>query len=185
MLNQHQPKIVKTKVDIVFCLSLRIEPNDMKKLLLVVFTVLSINLTYAQVNNPDMSNDLLAEILNKVCYKVEGDSGYWNVYYKDRMIIVITDQKNNRMRMICPIVEQKKVKSKEMEEVMAANFDRALDVKYATYDNYLWSIFVHRLKELTPDQLYDAIDQVYMAAATYGSSYTSTNLVFGGGNKGE
>ena len=64
---------------------------------------------------------------------------------------------------------------------MEANFDRALDAKYAIANGVLWSVFAHPLKELTKEQTIDAFNQVRNLVYNYGSSYTSTDILFGGG----
>ena len=66
---------------------------------------------------------------------------------------------------------------------MVANFHSALDVKYALSDEIIWSVYVHPLKELSEEQVADAVKQVYTAAKTFGSSYSSTNLVFPGNTR--
>ncbi len=82
------------------------------------------------------------------------------------------------MRIISPIIAQDKLAYTELIRVLSANFHTALDVKYALSDEILWSVFIHPLRELSKNQVISAVEQVYAAAATYGSSYSSTNLVF-------
>ena len=152
----------------------------MKHIVTVILVVAVIGPSLAQLKQQRMDNTQMGEILNDICREVKGESGYWEVDYMGRQLMVITDQKNNRMRVITPIIELKKTKKKFLQDAMEANFHKALDVKYATYKNVVWSIFVHPLGELSEDQFQDAIKQVYTAAYTYGNSYQSTNLVFGG-----
>jgi len=132
-----------------------------------------------------MHNHRLKEVLDGICEDVAGEIGRWNIKYRGYQLMVITDPSNNRMRIICPILEEKKVKSKQLNEAMGPNFDRALDVKYALYEGYMWSVFAHPFKELTGDLVYNAVDQVYWAARTFGTTYTSSSLVFGGGSEPE
>jgi len=61
---------------------------------------------------------------------------------------------------------------------MEANFHTALDVKYAVADGMIWVAYIHSLSPLTDDQLISALGQVRSAAITYGTIYTSTDLVF-------
>lgn len=65
-----------------------------------------------------------------------------------------------------------------MLKLMEANFHTALDVKYAISDDILWSVFIHPLKELNKDEVLSAINQVYEASVTYGTTYSSTGLTF-------
>lgn len=124
----------------------------------------------------------MEEVFEDVADNVKKDGNSFEIQYKGLVMLCITDPKSNRMRIILPIVEEKDLKKKQLEECMEANFDRALDVKYALYNEVVWSVFAHPLEELTEEQLADAVDQVYNAAVTFGGSYTSTNLVFGGGS---
>ena len=63
--------------------------------------------------------------------------------------------------------------------LLCANFDRALDAKYAIHRGLLWSTFVHPLGELTAAEFESGLKQVYTLRATYGTTYTSTDMVFG------
>ena len=67
---------------------------------------------------------------------------------------------------------------KFLRKSLEANFHSALDVKYAISDDVMWSIFVHPLRELTENQLINALSQVYQAAETFGTSFSSTGLIF-------
>ena len=66
-----------------------------------------------------------------------------------------------------------------MSILPTANFDRALDAKYAISRGYLWAVFVHPLRELSEPQLCDAVHQVATLAENYGGTYSSSDLVFG------
>ena len=133
--------------------------------------------------NEDMTNARLERLLKEVSDYVEGNEGYWQVVYNGRPILVITDAPNNRMRIISPVVEEKELKKSQFTEILEAQFDRALDVKYALFESVLWSVYAHPLKELTEDQFKDAISQVFYAAHNFGASYKSTSLQFGGENE--
>ena len=130
-----------------------------------------------------MNNSKLERILEDNGKIIQGNLGYWQLRYHDRVFTIITDEKHNRMRIMTPIIELKKVKKPQFEEILEAQFDRVLDVKYAAYNEYLWSVFIHPLSELTEEQVEDALSQVYYAAATFGNQYVSTNLQFGTSEK--
>jgi hypothetical protein len=87
------------------------------------------------------------------------------------------------MRIITPIMETKNLEEEQLLNMLVANFHSALDVKYALSDEIIWSVFIHPLKELSEHQVLDAIDQVYAASATFGATYSSTDLVFPGNTK--
>ncbi|HBK72071.1 MAG TPA: hypothetical protein DDZ39_10535 [Flavobacteriaceae bacterium] len=125
-----------------------------------------------------MTNDKLEKIIYVIADSLRGNTGNWQFMIKERMLVCVTDEKNNRMRIMSPIIEQKKLAYVDMLKLMEANFHTALDVKYAISDDLLWSVYIHPLKELTKEELLSAINQVYAAAITYGTSYSSTGLTF-------
>ncbi len=64
---------------------------------------------------------------------------------------------------------------------MHANFDRALDAKYAISGGMLFSCFVHPLTSLSEGDLDNALNQVQTLRKNTGTTYSSTELIFGGG----
>ena len=128
-----------------------------------------------------MDNERLKKLIERLATIVEGELGFWRVRYKERELFIITDENHNRMRIMTPITEEEKLTEHHLRLVLLANFDRALDAKYALASDYLWSTFTHPLAELTDDQFIDAFKQVNRLADTYGGSYSSTDLIFGGG----
>ncbi|MCI5054649.1 MAG: YbjN domain-containing protein [Flavobacteriales bacterium] len=148
------------------------------KIFIVAFITLSC--CFGNLQAQKMNNEKLQKILVSVCDSVQGRLGYWQMKYGKANLMMITDEKHNRMRIITPIAQEKDLEDKHYKESLKANFHTALDVKYAISEGYMWSIFVHPLKELSADQVKDAIRQVYFAAATFGYTYSSTDLVFPG-----
>ncbi len=146
----------------------------MKKIIVLVITFLSIGVVSAQ----QMNNTKLGEILTKKADTIQGQVGNWQFAINDKLFICLTDEKNNRMRIISPITEVSTVDEKILKNCLTANFHTALDVKYAISDEILWSVFIHPLKELSEAQIIDAVAQVYNANYTFGTIYSSTNLSF-------
>jgi len=131
----------------------------------------------------NMSNKKMDVIIRKEAKKVEGQVGNWQFMYGNRPVIIITDQNANRMRIMTPIIEEKDMPKGNMKVLLEANFDRALDAKYSLFKGVLWSTYTHPLKELTKEQLIDAMKQVVTLGDTYGTTYTSTDMIFGGGDE--
>jgi len=132
-----------------------------------------------------MTNDRLEEILTQKVDSIEGYSGRWQMKLKDLPMIVLTDEKNDRMRIIAPIIEASRLDEDLLLDCLTANFHSALDVKYAISDGVLWSVYIHPLSPLNEMQIQSAVEQVFLAAATFGTSFSSTPLLFGGGNPQE
>lgn len=128
----------------------------------------------------DMNPTKLHEIIREVSDTLVTKGNSIQFVFNERPLICIFDEKANRMRIISPIIERENIEEEELLNAMVANFHSALDVKYALSDEIIWSVFIHPLKELSDHQLKDAIYQVYSASVTFGSTYSSTNLVFPG-----
>ena len=95
---------------------------------------------------------------------------------------IITDPDADRMRIIIPIVFETAVEAERMKRVMQANFDSALDARYAIAQGVLWSTFIHPLSALSDEEFLSGLSQTLNLVATYGSTYSSGLLVFGGGD---
>ncbi|MDJ0645189.1 MAG: hypothetical protein QNJ57_04315 [Flavobacteriaceae bacterium] len=149
----------------------------MKKLLYITIIIL-ISLNFNKASSQSMNNEELGKIIYVLADSLRGTAGNWQFVIKDRLLLCVTDENNNRMRIMSPIIEQKKLAYTDMLKVMEANFHTALDVKYAISNDLLWSVFIHPLQELSKEQVVDAIQQVYVAALTYGTTYNSTGLSF-------
>ena len=133
------------------------------------------------VSAQNMTNEKIENILTKVTDSVRGYPGYWEVLYKERQLLCLTDESHNRMRIISPIIETEAIQKELLLDVLTANFHAALDVRYAISQGFLWSVYIHPLKELEDDQLESAVNQVVNAADNFGTTFSSTEMIFGGG----
>jgi hypothetical protein len=137
-------------------------------------------LSIAGLNGQQMDNSGLYRILASVSDSIEGPEGFWQLRYADRVMFVITDENFDRMRIISPVTSADDISAGELEQAMIANFHSALDVRYAISEDILWSAFIHPFGALTETQVRDALSQVYRAAETFGTTFSSTDLVFPG-----
>jgi len=153
----------------------------MKKIAFTTLFIFILHIGYSQ----NMNNEKMGTILESVSDSIQGQNGQWQFKVKDVLLMCITDTKHNRMRIISPITEAKRLDDKLKSAALVANFHTALDVKYAIADDVLWSVYIHPLKELTEAQVRDAVKQVYAANVTFGTTFSSTDLVFPGSQKKE
>lgn len=130
-----------------------------------------------------MNNEKMQKILLREADKVEGRLGNWQVAYKEALVLVVTDENFNRMRIITPIIRLEDLPEDQYKILLESNFDKALDAKYAIFDEMVWSVFTHPLGELTVEQFKDALKQVVTLSKTFGTTYTSTDFVFGTANE--
>lgn len=144
-------------------------------------TLFSLLLLISSIASAQMNNNRLKEILEQEVDTISGDSGRWQLLYNDIPMMVLTDEGNDRMRIIAPITEASKLDKGLLLDCLTANFHSALDVKYALSNDLLWSVYVHPLSPLTEVEVQSAIQQVYAAAVTFGTTFSSTPLLFGGG----
>lgn len=145
----------------------------MKKIIGILF-LLCVLTIQAQQMNPTR----LGKILNEVSDSIVSTKSQWRFTIKKVAFICIADSTHNRMRIISPIAPSDKLTETLKTAALTANFHTALDVKYAISDEILWSVFIHPLKELTKKQVLDAISQVYYANINFGTTFSSTSLVF-------
>jgi len=136
----------------------------------------------ATVEKPAMNNQKLQVLIEGIAEDVEGRAGYWRFTLHDYPATVITDERADRMRIIVPIAEIKDIDADKLFRLMQANFDSALDARYSIAKGILWSAFIHPLSELSEHQFIDGLAQTINLAATYGTTYSSGALIFGGGD---
>ncbi|MEM9432802.1 MAG: hypothetical protein AAGA12_02680 [Pseudomonadota bacterium] len=97
-------------------------------------------------------------------------------------VMVVTDPAADRMRAMVPIRSTEDMSQDELMRVLQANFDTALDSRYAVADNTLWAVFIHPLAALQKNQFLSALGQTVNLAMTYGSLFTGGALSFGSGD---
>lgn len=129
-----------------------------------------------------MDNEKLDALIRENADAVHhAEPGHWQFDYFGRVLIALTDESMNRMRFITPVAEAAGLDSEILQVCMSANFDRALDARYALNGDYLWSAFIHPLRELEESQVVDALMQVATLAVTFGTNFSSSGLTFGAG----
>lgn len=129
-----------------------------------------------------MTNERLGNLIRENAATIHNDdAGHWRFDYRDHLVIVMTDESHNRMRIITPVAEVTDLSEEIWLLALSANFDRALDARYAVSGDYLWSAFIHPLKQLGTEQFLDGLNQTVTLAANFGTSFSSSDLVFGGG----
>lgn len=132
-----------------------------------------------------MSNQKLDALIRRLDESAKGQLGFWQLTVESRALLVVTDEKANRMRIMTPVTEADKVDEKTLVRLLQANFDTALDARYAVAQGKLWSVFIHPLGPLTELEFVEGLGQVFNLAESFGGSYSSGLLIFRGGDSGE
>ena len=106
----------------------------------------------------------------------------WEFSFQRRQALLVFDETAGRMRLMTPAADAKALAVSAVERALQANFDTALDARYAIAHGLVWSVFIHPLPTLTEADFASALRQVVTAAETFGSSYSSGELHFRGGD---
>ncbi len=133
---------------------------------------------------PAMSLARLENILVALDPQTQANGSRFLLTIEDIQVFVITDVANDRMRVMTPIRAREGIAAAEMTRMMQANFDSALDARYAIAQDTLWSVFIHPLSPLQKNQLISGIGQVVNLVISYGTVYSGGALNFGGGDSG-
>lgn len=104
---------------------------------------------------------------------------------EDIPVLVVFAPAADRMRAMVPIASVGDVTPEEMERMMQANFDTALDARYAVAQGRVWGVFIHPLAALEREQFLSALAQTVNLARTYGTLYSGGAQVFGGGDSAD
>lgn len=149
--------------------------------ILIAFVVACIASLPARAHEP-MSLDRLIEIVVTVDPEAEVAGTSMSMTVNEVPVIIVTDPGADRMRAMVPIRSAEGISDAEMRRMMQANFDTALDARYAVAKGRLWAVFIHPLSPLDKDEFLAGVGQAVNLATTYGSTYHSGLLSFGGGD---
>ncbi|WP_297774757.1 hypothetical protein [uncultured Roseovarius sp.] len=131
-----------------------------------------------------MTLERLDNILRALDPEMQSNGSMWQLTVNEVQVLIVTDVQADRMRAITPVRQTDGMTPEEIKRVMQANFDTALDARYAIAKDILWSAFIHPLAPLEKDQLISGIGQVVNLAESYGTLYSGGALQYGGGDSG-
>jgi len=129
----------------------------------------------------DMTLEELDRIVRVEATGVRRERTAWEMTYQGIDLVLLTDPTHDRMRIVAGVIAEQDMNDEQRAAVMAANFHTALDARYATSRGVLYATFIHPLSSLNERDLRSAIRQVATLAATFGTQYSSGELVFGAG----
>lgn len=134
---------------------------------------------------PPMTLDRMDAILTALDPDAAREGGLFRLTIEGFAIMVVTDVPSDRMRAMISISEAEAMDAEALRRLMQANFDSALDARYAIANGRLWSVFIHPFAALEKDQLISGIAQTVNVAKTYGTLYSGGALQFGGGDSND
>jgi len=137
----------------------------------------------SQIDGPVfVSLDGIERFVRNVGSSIQRRGDAWQFRVQGQPVMVIADPPADRIRIQTPVTESAKLGPQDWRRVMSANFDTAVDARYAAARDILWSVFVHRFSTLTREDFVSGLRQCLNLVATYGGAYASTGQAFGGGD---
>lgn len=156
--------------------------KSIRSILMIIAIYLFSNLTIAapDLKTSQMNPEKLHAIISDYSSNVKVNNNVISFDYEEATIYCIWDANADRMRMVSPIANTSELSEELLELALKANYHTVLDARYAIGDDILYSAFIHPLSPITKNEIESAIRQVSSAALTFGSSFTSGELVFPG-----
>ena len=132
-----------------------------------------------------MTAERLGELIRGVDEEARQEGTTWLFAVADLEAAVVYDVAADRMRIVIPIGPADDIPKDELVRILQANYDSALDARYAIANGQLWGTFIHPLSELSDDQFLTGLGQTANVVLSYGTSYSSGMFIFGGGDSAE
>ncbi len=130
------------------------------------------------------------ERLNALILAVDEDverpqENLWAFHVSEVPVTVIADPRADRMRIMVAIAGSETLEPAQLLRLMQANFDSALDARYAVARGVVWGAYIHPLSPLGDEEFLSGLGQTVNLATSYGTSYSSGLFNFGGGDSNE
>ncbi|GAB4520664.1 MAG: hypothetical protein Tsb0010_04960 [Parvularculaceae bacterium] len=134
---------------------------------------------------PAMTAERLEEIILRLDANADIQDNVVQFTIADRPVYLVYDLNADRMRLMSLIVESSALPADELKRLLQANFDSALDARYALAQGALWSVFIHALSPLTDEEFIEGLGQTVNLVLSFGTTYSSGALIYGGGDSQE
>lgn len=131
-----------------------------------------------------MTLERLDEIVRVLDPEAVSDGRRWRLTIANTPVLIITDPNNDRMRALTPVKKVEELEDGAFKRMMQANFDSALDGRYAIANDMVWATYIHPLAALEKDQLISGLGQIINLSKSYGTLYSGGAMQFGGGDSG-
>src|SRR5258708_36851670 len=125
-----------------------------------------------------MTTAAMGKLLESYLTDLEGEKGFWRGNREEVPVFVVSGDEDDRMRLMAPIGVVEDLDPDLLHVLLQANYDRALDARYAMRNKELWAVVVHPLATLATDDLPSMFEQVVKLVKTTGPTSPSTDMVF-------
>ena len=132
--------------------------------------------------NIAMTLDRIDELVRRIDIDAVRNGNSWQINYRDMPIFVIGDDNADRIRIMSPVSNAAILSEGQLLRLMQANFESALDARYAIAQGAVWSAFIHPLSVLDEREFFSGMGQTMSLVVTYGTTFSSGALAFTGGD---
>lgn len=129
---------------------------------------------------PRMTASLLEKAIREAATDFGIEGNVMEFTFERVAMACIYDPVHDRMRIVAPIEKMSDVTPEQVSIAFEANFHTALDGRYATSNGVLYAAYIHPLSMLRVREVQSALRQVASLVTTFGTSYTSGELIYGG-----
>lgn len=126
-----------------------------------------------------MTLDRIDHVIATEGTNVKRENGYWEAEIDGVRLAVVTDVNADRMRIITPITDVDRLPEGALHLLLEANYHSALDARYAINAEVVYGAYIHPLSPLDEAELKSALHQVASLYNTFGSTFSSGELIFG------
>lgn len=153
---------------------------------LLLCTLALANCSLAQDDDRDtrelMTVERMEELILRVDENARQEDNTWLFTIGTLEALLVYDESADRMRVMIPINEADALPPEELERLLQANFDSALDARYAIANDLLWAVFLHPLSSLTDKDFLLGLGQTANIVTSFGTTYSSGLFIYGGGD---
>ena len=142
----------------------------------IILMVFSITHCFAD----DMTPEKMIDTIESMSKSVAVDQNVIEFEFQGTPLTCVFDVRANRMRIISPIVKVENISGEHLYYSMVANFHSALDARYSIANDIVYAAYLHPLSSLSEEDLRSAIRQVAQSVVTFGTTYSSGDMFFGG-----
>jgi hypothetical protein len=121
----------------------------------------------------------LVDVLRRSFPDLQGDvaEGFWRARADGFDLYVMADIDQDRLRIMVPVAEAERGDSDLLWVLLVANYDLALDARYAVQDDVVWCTFLHRLSWLSEYEVDHALASVLTLAKNTGTTFSNREPV--------
>ena len=135
----------------------------------------------ATADNP-MTLEKVDELVRRIDIHAIRNGSSWQIKYRNMPIFVVADDDADRIRIMSPVSSAAILSEDHLVRLMQANFESALDARYAIAQGTVWSAYIHPLSVLDEREFFSGMGQTVSLVVTYGTTFSSGALAFTGGD---